>query len=507
MTFDKEELSKHKIKYSVILIILILIVFNISKNIFNYLKTSEFVSCFGKDVCIYRGPKSQYPYSNSPHYINLKNGDIFIYHDIFIGCPTCYKYEEFCAKFDAFNPLSRSHNFCIGNLSKIEKFFQFSTRRKAEIYKNKKNKFCKIKTKKTAFDNQKGKQGFIEALIENAEGNVIIVDSGRLLSIYDTKTKQIEETNIDYFVRYDQNYEEKILKDRYKSKYQYLTNFGDKILMIEPDTKDLYTLDINTFDVEYFTQWYKKPDSIPNSDDIIVLSNNKIIIPIMKKGFSYYKGRGGLAIGDSKSTYDKYELDHIEIYDPKDNIFIANYDTYILKDNIFCIKKDNGDLIFIHKDKSYIFNNKSNKFYLADNKELQKNINDMNTLSFYANKYFLANLNKQTKDKFKIINLSDNKFLITCSDKFYNDVWVSNPNLYNQTCKQTLYYDYNDSVVKEGPKFIDLYPNSSFIHLNKNKTMILSGHEYVKFKEFARHDYTQLDERKSNRIQVIKYKK
>ena len=120
-------------------------------------------------------------------------------------------------------------------------------------------------------------------------------------------------------------------------------------------------LDLKTFQYEFLPDFAIKPKYYPRIEDYTILENGKIIIPI----------RNVYCNNDVLFPQCTMKYDHTEIYDPISKKFSVETSD-VLEDNIFAVDLPDGNILFINRTSSYIFNNKTNKFERLTKSEEKK---------------------------------------------------------------------------------------------------------------------------------------
>lgn len=185
----------------------------------------------------------------------------------------------------------------------------------------------------------------------------------------------------------------------------------------------------------------------PQENDILTLKNGNFLI----------LGRG---FGKSKMLYD-----HIEIYDAKQNKFIAEKNTKFIEDNIFTIDLENGNILFINTDSSFYFNVEKNKFEKTDSYESGKNKIAIYQLKNKLKETFNIYLYPEQTKRVKYIKIAPQKYLITCGDVYMDFPYKKNP---NGVCKKSLIYDYQTNTIKQGPNFVYKHYQTAITPLGEN---------------------------------------
>lgn len=453
---EKRLLTLRRFFVSVILIFLLT---GLIKSVNLFVKTNEFLSCVGRDVCIYLGPKMNYPVSTYVYIAGLKNGDLL----------------------------------------------SLTNRPKSDYYDIKKNKFIKINSSRhiparmfnKKFSTKMSKETYTTyALIKAENGNILIVDSSLPLEIFDAKSKKFISTDFNLFN----------IKNKNKNKYNYLTQYIDNYSLImtfdniDPKgygfdygfkteltkPEKLYLFNNNDFTLKEMPPFALPLKYFPRPSDIIVLNNGKIIMPIRYKYIE--PDDRAIMINSSKA-----ETDHIEIYDPVQNKFIAETNKDILEDNILHIVQPNNDVIFLNKNSTYLFINKDNKFIKANEELTRRNQKTVEKLA----KLMFEHMGLDIEEIFgveraRVVQLAPKKFLITCAQshimpfgtKGKLDIAIKaliradlNTQEKIQACRNTVYYDYEKNLVKKGPKFVKPHFYAKIEQLTSNLFIVVGGED------------------------------
>ena len=230
--------------------------------------------------------------------------------------------------------------------------------------------------------------------------------------------------------------------------------------------ESLFYLNFSNLQIEELPDFAKRPKFLPHEKDILILENGKIIIPIRINENSFFSPENNHSVWD-----------HIELYLPKENKFIAITDTKPLENNLFNIKLQNGDILFINLNSTYIFKNDANKFISASAEETEKNKKLIYQLSSDLDYIIGERINNLLYNKHKFIKIDDDKYLITCG----YGVNLKKDYL----CNKTVYFDYGLSIVDEGPKFI--YPHRDSLIIqdinNKNKYIVVGGAKFIPYED------------------------
>lgn len=485
---DKKRYKKEKrlltLRRFCLSVILIFLLTGLIKSVNLFVKTNAFLSCVGRDVCIYLGPKRVYSNFMANKVIGLKNGDALIL------------------------TYTGDNNY-------------------AEYYSKKYNRLSKINSKRnikineyiTRFgEHQRFFQSKPTALIKNSNDDVLIIDEKSPLEIFDVKNKKFIPTDVnifnytdnktpyDYITHYKNQYS-LIRTNNTRPKYLYSPRDGFRTKLTKPEKLYLFNSDDYTLTemppLELELKYYPRPS------DIIILNNGKIIMPIRYKykrfdpneiGFNYY------------SNNSKPATDHIEIYDPAQNRFIAETNKDILKDNIFHIVQPNNDVIFLNKNSTYLFINKDNKFIKANEELTRRNQQTVEKLAKLMFEHMGVDIEEIFgADRARVVKLAPQKFLITCNighmfafdntgDPNNAIVPLNKSNLRGyeivQSCRNTVYFDYKNNIVKKGPKFLQQHFSAAIEQLTDGLFIVVEGHD----------GYTLPPAKPNARVQFIKVK-
>ena len=400
-------------------------------------KNIPLIACLGKEVCIYRGPKLNYPARDiRPYTINDDNLLIisgfynYNYHKLTNFIPRkllgnvfgVYVYQRYDRKFDKLIPGYRGWSFeqydpKTKKMKKLKdiKSIDFQIKSKKENYlitKEKILRFNKITNNVETLHNLKNFQPNTDLDVEKFylgpyNNNILMITNYNNVSY--TNATRAQTINYDY-------------------------KFDDRLL----------EFDVKKLTYKIFPKFAVKPKFFPYLGDFIILDNGKIIIPIRttKCKYDYFKK-------DCSVIWD-----HIEIYDPKTNSFTAEFNSDVLNHNLFRINLPDENILFINKNSSYIFNNKTNKFIKTQKQDEEKYQAAVNKIQQYLYNLMHIGLDENilfSMERIKIIPVNNEKYLITCGDAYY-----SYPYYKKRICRQTVYYNFTKNEVKPGPKF--LYP-------------------------------------------------
>jgi len=441
-------------------------------------KTNRFFACLNKDICIYQGAKLKSG-TFHPETTVLNNGNIYIFNNECHGSLLWY-YEFYDNIFQIssenriksliFRPITRP----FGNIA--EYLNNKYGNRESQIYDKKKNKFKKIKNfrlNKYFFPNDIPSSD----LIVDLKNNVYHYSFERETDKYNYRENKFELSDIPVF---DSKF---YILTPYKNKYLVLSNNSDSLSLKKAGRltayEQLYLLDPNTFELEYFPNFIQQPKYFPFKKDIILLNNGKIIIPFRK---IHTKN----VLGDFLSSISYSEWDHIEIYDPEKNQFFVEYNCNALKENLFQIDLLDNDVLFINKNGSYIFKNSENKFEETEGslkKEVENFVNIVNnTLQYNLG----LSLEEKMTGKIKYIKLSSTKYLLTCGDE------ILTSNL--EACKKSVYVNYNGIAAQSGPKFIFNHKYSSIEKIDDTHFMVIGGDGFSLNRTHIPNKYVQIIE-------------
>lgn len=469
-------LLKKNIHICIIILILFVIYF-LRIDIYYRIKNMPLIACWDKPICIYSiNYNSPYPTNHFLDVIDLKNKQFLLksnyykkYHlfrrflhngkyvwkrrIILHEDPTIYDF----IKYD------KEYNKPSTSFDTIDETF-------LEKYNAKINKFSKYKLpykleNKTILLNEQGELILMPQFIED----FFYKNEDKTLEIYNIKTKEgyykkayFDKTNISYY-----------LLGRYKNGFLVMSNNSDPfyIKTIEPKSfpkknqkENLYFFDLSTLKMTPFISFALEPKYFPilNKE----LKNGKLIFSIFEH------------LEDTQRK-ENYNWDHIEIYDPETNKFYINKTPMALSNNILSIEYDNSDVLFINKNGSYIFKNKSNNFVDVTNKN-KDFIEKIKQMAIY-------HLGKDIMD-LKSIKLTEGEFILLYP---YSDTGI----IQDDGPKRTIYIDYNKKLVIPGP----IFPGRS----NFYKTFPLKNNKYLLFWGNVNYGY---EDYPSN-VYIIKTKK
>lgn len=419
---DNKLKRKSAIKRFLVAVLIVIFSYIVLNFIFNSvvfaIKNNPTINCWNKPICIYNNSNINYPsYSNK--ILNLENGYLFV---------AKHGYGKYSL---------------IKNLRSKLQGAKYVDKDVSELYEIKTNKFHKIKQ-------SYNEQSFYD-IIKTIDNKIVFFPFNltyKKIQIYDFNKKEYEYK----YPNIDKDKEYRFLC-KYYGNLLYISNNSDPhywekkrdIAEITQDEK-LYILNLSTFTLEKFSDFNIMPKYFPNPEDIRVLENGKIIIPIRNRKFS------------------NIIWDHIEIYNPQTNSFSSEKNIDIFKDNIFDIKLENNDILFLNKTTGYIFSNSENKF-INQNEKLQ------NQNHIFINRFLNEIKNILLVDNIedlKILKLSGNCFLIIRNSTYgtqYEDIF-----------SRTIFVDYNNKIIREGPELKYIYP-SDYFNISKTKSIIIGGKE------------------------------
>lgn len=458
--------------------IILIVGFNLIGDLITTIKNIPLIACLGKEVCIYRGPKLNYP-GYSIKAVSLDNGEILV-TDLSGYNYTYHKIIRFLPR----KLIKLFNGTIVPDIdSKYSKKIGKYNEESVELYIPKSNKFIKLTEHPKLFNSR---EGFTFALF-NAGNNGLIVNAKSII-LYDSEKKTLKTIDKNNF-----------FNTRNKNLNLILTCVaeypGNKVLLLTNNNRvdtlfdmhntrgniklkeNLLLLDLKTFEYEFLPDFAIKPKYYPRIEDYTILENGKIIIPI----------RNVYCNNDVLFPQCTMKYDHTEIYDPISKKFSVETSD-VLEDNIFAVDLPDGNILFINRASSYIFNNKTNKFERLTKSEEKKYQKVVYELQRLFTKLFGTNLysrNQSKRKMFKVIKLDKDRFLITCSDLYSWD------NL--RRCKNTIYYNYTKDIVTEGPKFLYSHIYSDIKRMNNYKLMVIGGRNSLFYYEGdPPNQYTQI---------------
>ena len=401
-----------------------------------FINTNKFLSCVGKDVCTYLGPKM-----NPKGYVGYiariykhSNGNIYIFKSDFKNIyPEYYDFQK--------------HKFMSINKNLLHKNNPLS-------------------------------------LQENNKGDLVLLYYDEPNLIYDIKDKKVTAADNILF-------RSKIKRSDVFVNYRYLADYAPGILIFENGIKSfdgadrfygnnttltpiesslyrLYFFDVNTNSFKKLRSLKNRIKHMPLASDFIILNNGKIIIPVRYR----HEYMPNALIQNTDAILEK-----ILIYDPETNIFYDNPLPDGLKNYLFNIITSDNKVIFISRDNSYIFDDKTNKFLLAEKKETIKNKILIKQLEVYLDFLMEVKIEEFKLNKaINIIPLKNNKFLLTCGGG-HPDQYRYKSNLWKTAvkhCRNTVIFDYETAQVKKGPTLKWSFP-SKIIRVSDNEIFLFSG--------------------------------
>lgn len=443
-------------RFFVSIIILILGIYFLI-NISDRIKNTPFLACFGKEVCITKGPKINYP-----HYfirtIRLDNGDILVLTSGYYN----YKYHKLVNKL----PRKLFSLLFFVNFNryddKYSELYGETTGYTAELYNHKRKKFFKLPSPPTG----------LNALVKNSADEVLLLSFwDPIYGNFNSKLKKFVEKNDNVFYmknnplntrltfikQYDANNALVITNNNHVPDHLINNGYTSEYTLKQPER--LYLVNLQNFELKPLPPFALPLKYMPYRYDYRILSNGKIIVPIRA------------CDRDLIGEYCKYTWDHIEIYDPVSNTFTAELNTNLLDQNLFDIDLPNGNVLFINKYSSSIFDNKTNKFTKIDSLDEMKYNIIVNKIKRTVAQHIGVDLNEPIQRTSKIIKIAPDKFLITCDREYYNYPYMQEL----KSCKRTVYYNFTKNKVITGPDFPYHIHSSSIEHLTDNKLIIIGG--------------------------------
>lgn len=472
---------KQKIRRFFVGFIILIVGFNLIGDLITTIKNIPLIACLGKEVCIYRGPKLNYP-GYCTNAVSLDNGMILV-TDI---CDYNYTYHKISRYipwkfFQLFHPYV-DHKLIIDE--KYSKIIGKYKKESIELYIPKSNKFIKLTEHPKLFKHQKQ---LLKIFLLNVDKNVLIGTADAII-LFDSEQKTFKIINKNnFFNTKNKNLNTYLLYigEYLENKALLQTNYNNVEVMFDwyntqgniKLKENLLLLDLKTFEYEFLPDFAIKPKYYPRIEDYTILENGKIIIPI----------RNVYCNNDVLFPQCTMKYDHTEIYDPISKKFSVETSD-VLEDNIFAVDLPDGNILFINRTSSYIFNNKTNKFERLTKSEEKKYQKVVYELQRLFTKLFGTNLysrNQSKRKMFKVIKLDKDRFLITCSDLYSWD------NL--RRCKNTIYYNYTKDIVTEGPKFLYSHIYSDIKRMNNYKLMVIGGRNSLFYYEGdPPNQYTQI---------------
>ena len=420
----KGQKSDLRMRRIVICVFIVFLVYQIFQTVKNY----RIVSCIGKDACIVRGPVM-----NNPDFgitlKNMDNGKILISYRKSVN----YFYRKYL------RPIIYPQFNYLGVKTKLDKKMEKNGSVALEIFSPQRQQLKEL--------NNNGYIGY--PIFANGEYIVFYDSKANCITKYDLKIRQniLKKCNLSAD-------EIKKIQDIGTLGIQYdndnilsLTNNNNIFITLRDSgwcniflkkKENMYLYNFATLTYKEMPDFEKRLKYYPISRDIKVLKNGKIIVPIRN-------------IKNGKSIWD-----HIEIYDPIHKKFIAEFNTEALDNNYFEIERENGDVVYINKDSTYIFQNATNSFVKADNYETEKNKIAIEKIQKMLNGYIGIDFTQtEPKDSaIRITKIGTDKFLLTCGYRYFSSPYKKSFN----DCRKTILYNYKNNSVKHGPDF--LYPHA-----------------------------------------------
>lgn len=427
------------------------------KSVSLFVKTNEFLSCIGKDACIYLGPKTNYYLTPVKSAYRASNNNI-------------YKIS-FCRP-------------SIGGEYKTDFCYEY--------YDVKKNKFIKM--------NAIGVKDIEPYVItEDMSKNPVFITSNNPVysannPIYSFNLKTQKFQNSDkYFLK--TTYINNSLSLNYLYVADYLPNyliFENKIkkffggddrqvgnnTYLSKEERLKYQLYLYNVEKNFLTKLPKLPQSVkhmPLPADFIVLDNGKMIVPIR------YRNDKISSIQElfSENLYAK--LESILVYDPTKNAFYNLPPLKEMEHYLFYIKLPNNDVVFITENYTYTFNNKTNQFSEVSSQEKWKNRKTIAKLKNVLQEHLGIKIEEFSQSNaVNIVPLSKYRFLITCGSMHlsYAPLNLKAKEIAGKACLNTVIYDYKKDKVKLGPKLLRESLGAKFFPYSDNKdykVMIIGG--------------------------------
>ena len=447
-----------KIKRFIICILFLCVLMLIINRILSYCR----------NIDIYMGPNSNYFHYDDPMYAKISDNETFIMH---------YRrlFKEQCD---------------------------------AEIYLTKENKFNKVADFRKLvpiipsikFNNPM--QSKMLNMTKNDSNEIIMIDYLQPIHKYNLKNKKYINTHKDYISSkeyvYLTPYRNKILLMSNFNNFEYPSNKGVAIYNYEgiaskelKKKENLYLLNTNTLELENFSNFDVMPKRVPISSDIICLKDGTIIIPIRykekRREFESFKEKVKECSNFNKKCENDYIWDHVEIYNPETKLFKAEFNTDVLKDNLFNFELENGNILFINQKDSYIFDIKTHSFIKADEltqRNCQIFIKRVNNI---LKRHMGMKLEEPSTQRLRYIKLNEKQYFLSCGRQGYlfKDFRVyeifgymfSNP---IRTCHKSVIADFGKLKAQIGPNFEYSHYEATAIPVNNNKVLFVGGAPHVK---------------------------
>ena len=434
----KRKLTVKRFFVSLAIIICSYIVLNsLFSSIMFAIKNNPAIACWNKTVCVYSGPKVQYP-SDIINIVTLPDGNLFIAKQNYRNYLTTNKFIlKFFSIFNIYIPES------------TKEYVQ-------ELYDVKKNKFYKLP--KSPF--QKSYYGITLKNDKILFFKHNILEGNNDTEIYDLKNKSFSiksiKNNTGASLYYLTKYENNVLYITNNSDPDYIKKYNGG-LPVKNQKEELYLLNTESLELEKFADFAIEPKFFPLAKDIIILKNGTMIIPIRFIERVYSKDSG---------KEERISIwDHIEIYNPKTKRFYAEKNINTLDKNLFYVEEDNGIVTFINRTSSYYF--KNNVFIKTnqDDEKINKYIAD--TLVNNIRNKWLINIDEPIYNSIKTIKLDENKLLFTCG------FWVPVKQR-KSFCNETILLNYKNKTIIDGPN-IDIEQSNNYINLQNSNVMLMGG--------------------------------
>ena len=379
-----------------------------------------------------------------PATTNFSNGDIFITSN----SSNIFLYESMLRwLYDPLTYIRLKQTFLkiIYNFEKKLKLNNYKYNNKIEIYDIKRNRFKKVK-------NSAG--NIVRYTYKDMNDDIILYNGIKNNEKFIKNNEKVELLDTDIF----NNYRVLTQYKNYLLVTPFLYNNSNEKIKYKMSNK-LYLLDLSNLELIPFSNLTRNPKWVPFKKDIIILENGKIIILFRDIITGTY--------GDFDKKSNRYQLSHIEIYDPELNKFLL-YDDFnnYLDENLFYFELENSDVLFINKNSSSIFMNKDNNFINTD-KTQQENIKIVvNEINQELNTNMGLNLEEPIYEINEYIKLDKDKLLITCG-RYSNRT--------NEICNQNIFFDYKNMFWNKEANFIYKHQYSSIHRINSNKYMFIGG--------------------------------
>lgn len=447
---------------SILVCSIIILKYVIWENARHAIAGNRFLMCMGKEICIYEGPKMNYP-NFRRNATKLNNGNIIVHN----WDPTNLVY------YNAFMPI---FGYWLSNETKknIKNTYSENRQLRAEIFDVRKNKFYKLPDFPIPFD-----PIIRYKLASDRDNNPLfipsyLVDKKSEIYTLDLKSRKYKKTK--FYVNRQKLHRNGLARKLKNPAFQYILQYSsDKVLARAISGSwpnygfgEYYTFDLNDFSIE------KLPDfEIPVKGIYYSFANSG-----RAKGKHEYKllynGKFLISIVDCEMTEyghcsENMAVNHTEIYDPVANKFYAERKKDVMKNNLFTINKPNGDVLFINENSSYIFKNDTNKFEKADEEETRKNLEAVKRIKEKFREFGWKFHFGIWEPTFKVLEVSPGKYLIA-----YNILLEILPS----TWKKTIYYDYEKNIVKDGPDFVsDHISNQPALKVDDNTHIKVDGYD------------------------------